>query len=363
MMRAEGLEGRIKEFISLNLEGVAYFSPDGNLSSEPSETHFLKVEGGSDPLGSIASVSFSKSKGEMGPFRDLGYFLHNDWISILYSCDLERFRRLMKHYHNDSIDTDVIHYELKVVSPTGESFTIVDEDNISSAVILVYQDKDGQKRTELHIDEYFGENPNKGKPMPPEFDIGDTSAMSDDEVAQRLLDKVLEHKDMSMGRFMEIAGESEIIKPEYQQGMSRKHLQFFLELPRMLERGLIKAPFPVTSQCTFQYSFERCFTNYDELEEDLARGAEDIDLAEIRELQAKGMSLEQIYQETKGRHGTLDLNIDTLQIFHDPEDDGINYEIEATHGKPYQVSFSMPKDELGQGKLEQFLKELGVLGD
>ncbi len=332
------LEEKIKEFISANPRYIGYFSLDGSFSNESSQEYPLKVKA-SDTNSTSIGISFEKPNAG-DPIGEFGNLLQDGAsVIVTFICDQEHFERMIRYFHwkdgSFDVDDSVMSYQFSVVK--GDEIVII---STTHGPRLTIEHKSEDKSKRFSLDKYFLTSDTREELEEIDIrhqisEIGEFVESEYESVAKRL---GFERPETS--RTKNEMGEAMLylFHPAFRNSIGLAKTNFFVNIQRLTTRGVVKLPFEITPDCKVEYRLERFYPlNLSSDERDVLSG-----------INAASTDV------------TPNPETDHISIMQRSEELGTFYNIQCKPGKPYGVEFYLPIANLGQGLLDQFLKDIGI---
>ncbi len=318
------LEKAIKELFRVMPNEEVYFSKEGEYSPAPSEKNFLRAS--YDSKLNLIYFDFEKDI-EWEQVEDF-YSDENNFLTVEFACDAERFYDLATEYHTLSppVDETIMDYELRITKE-DEILEIVSEDPYTLTFYISHENnKTGDikskilkvKKTEAitndELKKIFDNQKRNSRKRPEKEFIRAVIETPRDE-----LEKILNQSSDE---------EEVILDYEEMQEKVKKVRDIMLKMPNTLKKGSLKVDFEFTPDCSIDYYINK---NY-ESAADLHRDA------------------------------NLDWTKDTIHTGNIKDIfgfEGVGFDIEYSNGK-CKVMGRMSTDLLGEGFLKEFLNKFNT---
>src|SRR3989338_4052102 len=332
------LEQGILDHFLAHPKSTAYFALDGSVALGPSQRHVLKAV---DRGGDYICMSCEKVRGDKNPVIEFVQLIHDGAdVLVTYNCDSSRFQRVIKNLHSkyggeSGVDSNIDCYKFSIQN-SSDKFTIWTDDTTHGT--LFFEHASPTVARKVRRENYF--DPSQGSTV----EAIDFAAMIENL------------KDTP-----EWLGLISTLSQEYKNAMQKLQGQFFQDIPRKIVRGLITIPFEITPECKMQgIILRRCNDMYSfdgKQEEKLEEPSKERVRERIRALQEEMRTGKKVPQKPLFSTSP-DPALDEY-LFGNPDAD-LDYSVVCTPKKPHSINLNVPKDELERGKLEEFLKLVGV---
>lgn len=318
------LERCMQEIFRVMPDQTVYFSRQGAISPKYSNKHFIKASFNKN----LNLIKFKfKVKIDWQDIENL-YNTEKHYLSVLFSCDDERFYDLSTEFHTLSppVDENVTNYELKLIKK-NERLEIISDGTYNLRFYINYKDlRTGKKvfktlnvksKEKKLLDnlrkvlQYKKENPFK-------------------VVEKENLISLLKMPKEELSRLKNIKWEEENVIMTYEELIDRvkKTRDLMLSLPEIIRKGKLKTSFKFTNDCKVKYYIDKLYEN-----------------------------IVNLYYDNN-----IDWDTDFICVGSDNDIFGIRqvgFDI-SYHKGICHVKGRVGKELLGEGKLEEFLNNFNV---
>ncbi|MBI4919618.1 hypothetical protein HY837_06815 [archaeon] len=259
------LEKAIKELFRVMPKEEVYFSRKGEYSITPSQDNFLKTH--YDPKIKVIHFEFEKNI-DWEKVEEF-YVDENNFLSVEFVCDSERFSDLATEYHTLSppVDETIMDYELRITKE-DEVLEIVSEGPYSLTFYVCYENKKTGdiknkvlkvKKTEEKINEELKrilDKQKKSSHKRPEKDVITAVVKTPKEKLENLLKLNLDEEEVALNY-------------DEMQERIRKVRDIMLKMPITVKKGLLKINFEYTSDCKLEYCVNKDYGSTVDLYRDI----------------------------------------------------------------------------------------------